>query len=318
MTLLLQGAGIQALTVAPSGPVPLLDLEADTGVLTDVLPFAGTGTITQSGTTVQGIGTLVSGEIVTGDRITAAGIDGIVQGLDGLFTERFFLDTSAEISEGVPFTITPQATTARVNQWVDQGSGECDVFATGTARPYKTTFNGYAALAGDDVDDGLTSVKTDVADNMDSFTLIYVGVLSTGLYGAALYPINKIDTTNDWIGWLMDVRGLGAYINNASSGVGSGTSVSIPNDNQSHIFTFELLSRIEGHWYMDGSNANESTFTAAAFQYGNSQPIRVCYQNDGTHDFGVVHAFRIYSPALSSSDRAAVEAELAARYGITL
>ena len=65
----------------------------------------GTGTITQSGTTITGVNTLFTTECAMGDRIVGGDISGRITSVtnDGVMD----LDSSATVAVGVSFDIYP-------------------------------------------------------------------------------------------------------------------------------------------------------------------------------------------------------------------
>lgn len=305
--------------VAPSGPVLLLDLEADTSVATDTTPFAGTGTITQSGTRVTGSGTQFAKEVVIGDRITSAGIDGIIQVFQP--GESFDLDTTATVAVGESFTITPQTGTARVNDWSDaQGN---HFTATGIQRSSLQTVGGFAAVVSDGNDDILVG-PNDVADNLASFTIFCVENNFPAAGSANLIPfISKMNNLSSGAGWMMYQAGFNIVTQEDGGSVYYEQDYSTALDFGKHIYTYEFVTKNQFNFYVDGvlltpASVNDS---GPVLDMSTVEPIRINIDgkaSDGISAARQHYAIRIYSGIFAALDRATIEAALATRYGITL
>jgi len=297
---------------------PLLELQADTGVTTSTAQFSGTGVITQSGTTVSGVGTAFLSEVVVGDRIQAIGIDGIVQSIatDTSLT----LDTSATVAIGIIYTITPQAGTARVSTWLDPVSGQ-SFTQSGTARPSKQTIGGYPAVVFDGVNDWM--LGPDFADNLDSFTCLSVfHVLSGGPNGQIISKMYQEEGFLSRLGWHVQ---LGMRVHQGEDNwINVGLSTINPNFQIRNVFSQEKISNSELHVYVNGVQDDDFSSLGTITNFGTTEPVRLGIVGGpgGVSDWGysnaILSAEVIYSPALSASARAAKEQELATRYGITL
>jgi len=296
--------------------VLLLELQADIGVTTSTASFAGTGVITQSGTTVSGVGTAFLSEVVVGDRIQAIGIDGIVQSI--ATNTSLTLNTSATVGVGVIYTITPQVGTARVMAWLDQSGNGHDFTQSGTARPSKQTIGGFPAVVFDGRNDWM--LGSDFADNPSSFTIF---IVAGEVIGSSNFLIlSKINNSADGVGWYV-ARFVGAsqlYWFNGLNAI----NVDITVDN--HLFnltTLEKDSDSNGTIYINGDSTGSIVSGSAAPGFSTVEPVRICTVGDpdinGDAYLGTrIRAIMIYTPALSASARAAKEQELADRYGITL
>lgn len=246
MTLLLQGAGIQALTVAPSVPVPLLDLEADTLALNDGDPVA---------------------------------------------------------------------------LWADQSGNGNDFTQIGTARPTYRAGGGNPYVEFDGVDDWMLGDNWPVLDNLSSMTAFLIGNLR--LTSSGYDVIAKINNDGNDPGW-----DIGDFSNILAQTDGDNYLVATKGPSQNsidlytvHLVTIEKLSNSEYSFRYDGGAPDVAVgSTGTITTLANSAPMTLAttYSNNAGYEGMELGALRIYAPALSSTDRAAVEAELAARYGITL
>ena len=293
---------------------PLLELQADTGVTTSTASFAGTGVITQSGTTVSGVGTAFLSEVVVGDRIQAIGIDGIVQSI--ATNTSLALDTSATVGVGVVYTVMPQAGTARVTTWLDQSGGGHHFTQSGTARPSLQTIGGYPAVVFDGANDWM--LGPDFADNLSSWTtFVVVRALPSLGYNIVISKINNDEET----GWEIVGSANQLYI---SQDIDNSISIQAPGGSPvvRSVMTLEKISTSVLHAYKNGDNVGENlNESGTASNSSNTELVKIAIFDDGSVS-GFSHvelnAILIYSPALSASDRAAKEQELADRYGITL
>lgn len=93
-------------------------LKADVGLTLSTAPYAGTGTVTQVGTAITGIGTAFQSEVVIGDTLTGTLISGTVTAI----ADNTHLTVDASNSgAGAAFTVNPTAgVTDRVTTWADQ------------------------------------------------------------------------------------------------------------------------------------------------------------------------------------------------------
>lgn len=299
--------------------IPLLELQADTGVTTSTDAFSGTGMITQSGTTVSGVGTLFQSEVVVGDRIQAVGVDGIVQSIatDTSLT----LDTSATVGAGVVYTITPQAGTARVTTWLDQSGNGNHFTQAGTARPSKQTISGYPTIVFDGADDWL--LGPDFADNLSSFTVFAVCRANPSSEGTLIVGKVVVSFLHDTYWAMTDVGGNFVIQQDAENGFSVFSTLN-PFDNIFRVFTGELISVSVpvAHVYINGDNSGETlSIVGTVTTFSNTHPVSLARSvpfDGGNFLWGDMRAVLIYSPALSAAARAAKEQELADRYGITL
>lgn len=252
MTLLLQGAGIQALTVAPSGPVPLLDLEADTLVLSDGDP---------------------------------------------------------------------------VSTWADQGDSH-DFTQTGATRPTRQTVSSYPTVrfAGNaDQEQYLTD--GDFANNLDNFTVVCVAGQHPSIFepfAGNFLLIGKYDFNATNAYWIFSIGADNAIQYDVADDLGNELTWATSADAIGagmYVLSINVTSRSAAQLYINGAAVGTLAYNGGTpTDFSNAAAVRT--GNDSVFDSfpgrGSVSAIRIYTPALSSTDRAAKEAELADRYGITL
>ena len=254
---------------------------------------------------------------MVGDRITAVGIDGIVQSI--ATNTSLTLSTSATVGVGIIYTITPQAVSARVTTWADQSGNGRDFTQSGTARPIKQTISGYPALVFDNANDWM--LGPNFADNLASFTVFTIARSNIPAGGDII--ISKVVETFVNSGWAVDAFGAEIYVGqNDTNFLDANNDLS--NTNILKVRTAEFLSiSALPHVYINGSNLGESNeIVGTPTTYTNTEPVRLGVTGatlpGGVFYSGILRAVMIYSPAPNAADRAAIEAWLAARYGITL
>lgn len=188
--------------------------------------------------------------------------------------------------------------------------------ATEAAQPTVQMVGGYKAV-------NLTSSVSfmegaDFADNLASATFIVV-ISNVTTNGQLICVMSKLNDYFTGQGWLLGADFL--FTQEAGGNVYLQVTGDDPDDpNGKHIFTNEKISNTEIHNYRDGvlySPITSSNGTVANFSNNLTVLIGTNHAQDSWCG-GNFYAIRIYTPALSPTDRAAVEAELAARYGITL
>lgn len=209
-----------------------------------------------------------------------------------------------------------------VATWTD---GTYSFTATGTTRPTKQTISTYSAVVFDGVDDLL--IGPNFADNLASFALFVVIKPQTNTGGGVL--ISKIDGAGNHAGW---VTTTASFPGLDSSDIRIQTAGNVLTQKTSNdynqtgsvkvVLSFVRLSASDNlHVYVNGSNAGESVVvTDAIADYSNTDLVAIGNYADGT-DIALaadLYAIRIYTPVPDATTRAAIEAQLAARYGITL
>jgi hypothetical protein len=286
-----------------------LDLQADTGVATSVAPFAGTGTVSQSGNAITGVGTAFLSEVVIGDVITGTGINGAVTSI----TDDTNLTLSSSTTAGaVAFTITPQAGTARVTTWADQSINNHDFTATGTARPSKQTIGGTPFVIGDAADDWLTG--DNFFDNISNCGVVTVWMIRDLIAeGTNLEIISKYDVD---LGsphfWIYSSTSNDFYDDDLNRS--NNHSTFLLTDGQKYVTSHKVTSYLTSNMFING-NDGDTTFNieGTPITTTNDQPVHlVAYSSI------CLAASLMAIPAPPSSDRAALEQRLADRYGVTL
>lgn len=293
----------------------LLDLQADAGLTTSTASWSGTGTIVQSGTTIFGTDTAFEGEVVVGDRLTStlSTINGIVTVVTNNF--ELELDTSAVVDDDPSYTIIPQTDTARVAAFAD---GLGNVFtASGLARParmlsggpYLTFMNTTAWMLG----------PTGIADNLTSMAVIAV-------FRRQQNPIiiSKIEDNNSDAGWQLTGSSSGDQLYLQDDGDNNQLAsrhTSIDNT-VFHICYGELTELTDAGITVyvngDGSNQSHSSSFGTVTDFSTVAPLRLGATGGLVTGSMDLQAAMIYAPAPDAADRAAIEAWLADKYGITL
>jgi hypothetical protein len=303
-----------------------LDLQADIGVTSSVTPFAGTGTLTQVDNDVTGDGALFLSEVVIGDVINAASIDGIVTAITS--DTALTLDTPATVAVGEAYNIEPQAGTARVSTWSDQSINGNDFTASGTARPSLQTIGGYPFIVSDGGNDWMDGGV--FADNLSTFTVISI-IRRSGGNGTSL---NKIDVDVDWEynGWSIFSDGSIGIFQQPDGGLykqANQGQLIPPGAGEIHMITMEKISNTEMHCYLDGVlndafNPTNIHPNGAPVSFTNSVSVKLWVEGgvNGVSDFGYLDEAAatemLLYPSPPTADRAALEQRLADRYGVTL
>lgn len=149
-------------------------LDATVGLTLSTTPYAGTGTVTQVGTALTGVGTAFTGEVKVGDALSGTLISGNVVSIAS--PTALTLDASNS-GAGAAFTITPVAGVSdRVTTWADQsGNGRNASQATAALKPSKTPAaqNGLPALLFD-LSDGLSITMSLIAGSLSFWAVVNV------------------------------------------------------------------------------------------------------------------------------------------------
>lgn len=219
-------------------------------------------------------------------------------------------------------------TAGAVATWADQsGNGHDFTQATGAAQPIAQLLGGYMFVVPDGVNDWMDGGQ--FADNLASFTIVLVSIYPIG----SGVTLNKQDVNADWEynGWEVGNSGDVQLTQQPPGG-----DYSQFNQEQNiglvigdkHVFTIEKVSNTELNIYLDGvfdnkfGSGNQVGPVITSFATTESVKLWVEGGVNGPDNNGYstepLAAVRMYSPALDATTRAAAEAELAARYGITL
>lgn len=214
-----------------------------------------------------------------------------------------------------------------VSLWADQSGNGHDFTQTGDARPTKQTIDGYPAVAPDGVDDWMSSEN--FADNLESFAIFVVAKY----IGRNNPLIGKQNIDVDWLynGWQMYVDGSFFIRQNptAEDYREQGWTNILPSSGDKHIFVAEKLSNSEINLYTDGvlSNGTISSVGDPITSFSSSVNVNLFVEGgiNGPDDSGysneplfVTMLYQITDLDNWPTDRAAITAWLAARYGITL
>lgn len=169
-------------------------LKADVGLTLSTTGYAGTGTVTQTGTALVGVGTAFLSEVVVGDAISGTLISGNVT----VITDNTNLTLDASnIGAGAAYTITPVVGVSdRVSTWADQSDGGYNLTQAGASlRPIIKT----------SVQNGLPAVRFDGANDI----LQNITSIPTLLTGVTLVVVYKSVADNRY------VFAIGGYYNGA-------------------------------------------------------------------------------------------------------
>lgn len=212
--------------------------------------------------------------------------------------------------------------------WADQSANGYDFTASGAARPFKQTvggksivqFNSNSQLAPSS--DAQFMIGPNAIDNPASFTIVVAGDLFGGSSDDAV--IAKINNTSSGAGWALYQAGNAFLTQEDGGSVYFYLTRHVYVSSNVVILSSDAVTRDELHVYTNGVLDDFIAGLSHAGTVGNisnAEHIRIAALGDDTTSGYCalnLYAVRIYSPALSATDRAAVEAELATRYSITL
>ena len=174
--------------------------------------YAGTGVVSQSGSTLTGVGTAFLSEVKVGDLITATAISEHVVSIEA--NDSLTLDGSVSSGAGLTYTITPVAgVNDRISQINDlSGLGNHMTRAVSASRPalQPNQIGGRRAIVLDGVDDFLSVTAT-------------LFSVSTGAVFTAVYPetITDNQATPDLNACVWSVTGgnAGVYLKTGATAI---------------------------------------------------------------------------------------------------
>lgn len=209
-----------------------------------------------------------------------------------------------------------------VSTWADQSGQSHDFAQTGTARPLKQTISGYPAVSFDGVNDFMDGGE--FADNLLSFTVMTC--LIYHIDDPAGIVVSKELSTGSLVGWLVTLGGENFYLyQDALNFIEArlhNFDETFPEGLLKYIYTGECIDYSELHCYRNSSNAGEDHpgSIGAVTNISNAAHVEIASTGTGEYGYSLIdmHAVLIFSPAPSATNRAALEARLAARYGVTL
>lgn len=198
-----------------------------------------------------------------------------------------------------------------VSVWAD-ASGQGNHFTqTGDARPTYHTDGGAPFVSFNDAEGDYMS-GPDFADNLESFAVFSVFRTSVPSLYAILEKWDQVTADEPhWAAYNTNMTVIGQTQLNVLEIYDEITPIV---ENTWYISSILKLSSTTGHIYINGDNSNEGIVTNEPLgSFSNSTNVTL-----GLFAYLDLHAAMIYSPAPNDSDRAAIEAWLAEKYGITL
>lgn len=212
-----------------------------------------------------------------------------------------------------------------VSTWADQSGNGHDFTQAGDARPTKQTVDGYPAVVFDGVDD--TMDGGDFADNLDTFAVFYAANLDTAS-GMVASKYIEDNTEVIYRGWFVLTNNPGLEIDDYDNDNDAFRGVTKPAGAGRYVVSVERLGGNTIHAYINGSSTGENlSGSGNVLNISNSEIVRlgVVGGADGPADYGYLslplNALLIYQITDVdnwAADRAAIEAWLADRWGITL
>ncbi len=202
-----------------------------------------------------------------------------------------------------------------VSTWADQSGQNHDFTQTGTARPTKQTVSGYPVVSFDGINNLM--VGSNFADGLDSFTVFVLCNLNSSTNSEFL--ISKSDPP---VGtWFLEASIFELATDTSLDYINVAFGAPFYYD-APHIFTGERITGTTIHCYLDGDNTGESSYSIGTFTTMTNSASVVLASQLSPPTAGLVqanyYAVLICSDAPNATNRAALEARLAARYGITL
>lgn len=204
-----------------------------------------------------------------------------------------------------------------VSTWADASGLARDFTQSGAARPiYHANDGGFPSV---DLHPNieLWMLGPDIANDSDSMTIFIVSAYTAA---GVNFGLSKILDGNSDAGWY--IYSAGSYITLQDTGDNNQADVygAISNVENFHVLTYELANRsIPLKLYQD-SILNADGDAPPSFSYSNAQPLRLGIRGDmigvGAINGLKFRAVMIYEPAPNATDRAAIEAWLAAKYGV--
>jgi len=219
-----------------------------------------------------------------------------------------------------------------VSTWADQSGNGHDFTQTGDARPLKQTISGIPFVVGDGVNDWMDGGN--FADNLSDFAVI---ILQRKPNSGGASIISKLDVDVDWgyNGWNIGRSDDSSLF--AGTGVDYRQQIMNPSVsdaiNDIRIWSFEKHASNDAddfHIYRNGVNVDGDTLNSTGdpiATFTNAVNVKLFVEGgvNGVDDAGfcktplaAVLIYQITNLDNWAADRAAVEAWLAARYGISI
>lgn len=217
-----------------------------------------------------------------------------------------------------------------VSTWADQSGQGHDFTQTGTARPtYLANYNGYPAVYFPSGPPNYDAIYMDggtgeYADNLLSFAVFHIAEVTDENGDIVIAKQAPFVDTNAR-GWQASFFGAfptAAMIIEVDTILVD--SYQIASDiNQMSVVCSEMLSRSEGHTYINGQIVNESNpKVGTVITFSNNSHIYLAANDDaissGATSEGWIRTVMLYSPIPNATNRAALETRLGARYGLVV
>jgi hypothetical protein len=219
-----------------------------------------------------------------------------------------------------------------VSTWPDASGNGYDFTQSGSARPaYAADYNDHPSVffnSPNNEPQWLLGQNWATLDDMDSFSVFVVCSTDQNANNdIVIAKIKTIETQYFDRGWcIMDTQP-----NIIEHGTPDPDKISLGGidtahggyDNIEHVFTGEFISKTEAHVYYNGDNSTEHIdHYGVVTDYGNNLPVTIGVEYIDAMPvwfiYGYISAILMCVPAPSAADRAAIEARLADRYGVTL
>jgi hypothetical protein len=220
-----------------------------------------------------------------------------------------------------------------VSLWEDQSGNNHDFTQTGSVRPLKQTVDLYPCVyvAVDQSDPELFTNTWMLGENItelnDPGFAVFVVAKYDGATSLAQNIITKYEDNTLFTGWNVEFGGdglpAGAYMEENGS---SNYIVRMLGINSRYVLCAEFLTLASGHSYINGDNSGEfGSNTGIVTSISTTEPLRLGgtqFQVEGVQSISAwINSIMIYKITDFdnwATDRAAITAWLANRYGITL
>lgn len=212
-----------------------------------------------------------------------------------------------------------------VGTWSNVGTLGGSFTQTGSARPTWRAGGGVPYVEFDGTDDNMAAgaaINTGL-DSLSSMTIFIVGSYTAG-DGMPLskFATGQTGTEPGWFVGAIPVSEIFIFASGGDPSEGAYINSPIPSADTVYLATLEMVSNASMTVYVNGSAPVDQSFdgSGTVTNYSTSEPVRLGATGDVLDGYAEmhIHAAMIYAPAPNATDRDAITAWLADKYGITL
>ncbi len=204
-----------------------------------------------------------------------------------------------------------------VATWANVGTAGGSFTQTGSARPTYRAGGGTPYVDFDGVDDWM--LGPDFADNLASFTVF---MILKGSNSGSVW-LSKMSYSGNGAGWSVGSGSLALLTQEAGGNVWlQEKDLDISYADTPFVLTGEFADKNTLHYSIDGVLIETTPQgSGTVVDMSTAEPVRLGANGDIEDDgsmFGGLFAVMLYAPAPNASDRAAITAWLADKYGVAL